>query len=898
MPAQRLLRWKPDARWSALTGAVLACLVLWCCGLLDGLQRWTYDHALAAAGRPGSADVVIVAIDAHSQAQRGAWPWSRDLHSRLVDRLHAAGAKVVVYAEPFVEPESQRALFEWQRIATTVAADPALAHHPELPVLLSLSREQLDADGQFARSLASQGHSLLALAPWSGEEVANAAGLGGRVTALLEAEPPGAGAAAADALPHPPWPLRRLAQAARAVGHLELTEDTDGVLRRHALRREVQGQSVASLAWLAALLQKGLPVTTPAQTDTRATSLSTLSVPWATDGRVAPIFASPDLFRQPAFVRLGADAVIDGRFNGRAVAGKLVLIGRIDPAVRLAGVTLPDGENAAPVEVLAHLSSALLTGQLVAQPLWARNLHWLVALAVLGYLFVLAPRLTAGSGLLISGLGALCLLLAAQLGLSAQHVWAPMVLPAALLLLGHLAVLAGRRRGQTVIRPRRKSAPSAGDAAASAPGVFNAGPQPVDPPTLTPIPVLPVAAVAAGPISRPGALTGAAQGLAAPSGGGGSSHSLSSMQHSLPAPSASVADLQRSRPVTLSKGDTAAIDATESAGRAHSPRAVDLSLAATQPLYERARPSASSDSVSAASSTRRLGRYEIERELGRGTMGRVYLARDVGSGREVALKTMALTSEFEGFALHDAKLRFQREALAACRLEHPDIVRVLDSGEERGLVYIAMERLYGHDLTQHIRPGGLLSMRSVVVVGLRVATALAYAHRQGVVHRDIKPANVMIDPARAQVKLTDFGIARLTDSARTRTGLVLGSPSYMSPEQLIGRPADGRSDLYSLGVVLFQMLTGQLPMQAHTLADLIQAVTREPAPDLRRLRPEAPPALADILGILLQKRPELRYADGDQLATDLRLVGALLTRERRSAAPSGTNYGPQLGASV
>jgi serine/threonine-protein kinase len=866
-----------------LAAAVLVCLALWGSGLLDGVQRWAYDHALAAAARPGSSDIVIVAIDAHSQAQRGTWPWSRELHSRLVDRLHAAGAKVVVHAEAFVEPESQRALTEWQRIATTVAADPALAHHPELPVLLSLSREQLDADGQLARSLAMQGNSLLALGALNGEKATPAAGLAGRVTAMVEADPPGAGPGGSDAIARPPWPLRRLAQAARAVGHLDLTADADGVLRRHALRREVQGQGVASLAWLAALLQRGLPVTTPPQAGERLAGLPALPQTWAADGRVAPIFAAPDLLRQPAFVRLGADAVIDGRFNARAVAGKLVLIGRVDPAVRLAGVTLPDGENAAPVEVLAHLSSALLTGQLVAQPLWARGLPWLVALVVLGHLILLAPRLTAGSGLLISGLGALCLLLAAQLGLSAQHVWVPMVLPAAMLLLGHLAVLVARRHGSlAVARPWRRPAGQAAEARPSRPAVPNAAILP----TLTPITALPMASLSVGAGSRTVPLV---------AGGPDRADSVHQAPQVL---TQTVAEAQRSRPAALLDGERPLHDTAAPAGRAHSARAVDLSLAATQPLYERARPEGPPDPISLPGSVRRLGRYEVERELGRGTMGRVYLAKDVGTGREVALKTMALAREFEGFALHDAKARFQREALAACRLEHPDIVRVLDSGEERGLVYIAMERLYGHDLAQHIRPGSLLSMRSVVVVGIRVAAALAYAHRQGVVHRDIKPANVMIDPARAQVKVTDFGIARLTDSARTRTGLVLGSPSYMSPEQLIGRPADGRSDLYSLGVVLFQMLTGQLPIQAHTLADLIQAVTREPAPDLRRLRPEAPQALADILGILLQKRPELRYADGDQLAADLRLVGALLARERRTAALPPADSGPAVSGSV
>ena len=177
-------------------------------------------------------------------------------------------------------------------------------------------------------------------------------------------------------------------------------------------------------------------------------------------------------------------------------------------------------------------------------------------------------------------------------------------------------------------------------------------------------------------------------------------------------------------------------------------------------------------------------------------------------------------------------------------------------------------------------------MATVVAISRRIARALAHAHAQGIIHRDIKPANIMVDIGRNQVKVTDFGIARITDANRTRTGLVLGSPSYMSPEQLAGRPVDGRSDLYSLGVLMFQMLTGELPLKGNTMSELIGAIARTPAPDVRTLRPSLPAALAEVIGILLEKRPELRYRDGLDLAEDLKLVADTLRRPTRPA--SGT----------
>jgi len=279
-----------------------------------------------------------------------------------------------------------------------------------------------------------------------------------------------------------------------------------------------------------------------------------------------------------------------------------------------------------------------------------------------------------------------------------------------------------------------------------------------------------------------------------------------------------------------------------------------------------------------------LGRYRLERELGRGSMGTVYLGHDPQIGRAVAIKTMALSREFEGHELAEARARFFREAEMAGRLRHPDIVAIFDASEEAGLAFIAMEYVTGHDLLRHTLTGRLLPVPVVLETMARVALALAYAHTQGVVHRDVKPANVMIDIASGAIKVTDFGIASITNSCRTRTGMVLGTPSFMSPEQMAGRRVDGRTDLYSLGVMLFQLLSGALPHAADSMAQLMNQIANEPAPDLRTLRPDLPEALANVVALALEKRPEVRYADGVQLANDLRAVAALM-----AAAPAAAD---------
>lgn len=267
-----------------------------------------------------------------------------------------------------------------------------------------------------------------------------------------------------------------------------------------------------------------------------------------------------------------------------------------------------------------------------------------------------------------------------------------------------------------------------------------------------------------------------------------------------------------------------------------------------------------------------LDDYEIGEEVGRGAMAVVHRAIDRRNGGTVAIKRLALQREFAPEDLIDVRDRFMREASAARHLDHPDILRVLDAGESAGDTWIAMEYVIGQDLSHHTRPGQLLPLREVLLLGARLARALYYAHSHGVVHRDIKPANVMLERESGSVKIMDFGIARVADGSRTRTGLVLGTPSYMSPEQLAGLPVDGRSDLYSLGAMLFQLLTGHLPHQSESMATLMHQIMNQPAPDIRRLRPELPESLAMVVALALEKRPELRYQRGDTLAQDLEAV--------------------------
>jgi serine/threonine-protein kinase len=272
------------------------------------------------------------------------------------------------------------------------------------------------------------------------------------------------------------------------------------------------------------------------------------------------------------------------------------------------------------------------------------------------------------------------------------------------------------------------------------------------------------------------------------------------------------------------------------------------------------------------------GRYRLGARLGEGGGSQVREAIDLRTGNTVAVKLIRLPADLPPLQRQEWVSRLQREAALARRLDHPDIVAVLEAGLQGPQAWLAMERVRGVDLSRYTQRHLLLPENLVLRIGARVAAALAHAHANGVVHRDLKPANVIVNLAAGQVKLADFGVARDTDATLTRTGLSLGTPAYMAPEQLAGAPASAASDTYALGVMLFELLAGRRPHAADTLGALLQAVAHQPPADLGRLRPDLPaPAVAAVQALLAPKAAD-RPVDLGAWAGQVAALAALMTR--------------------
>ncbi|WP_140629078.1 protein kinase domain-containing protein [Methylibium rhizosphaerae] len=319
----------------------------------------------------------------------------------------------------------------------------------------------------------------------------------------------------------------------------------------------------------------------------------------------------------------------------------------------------------------------------------------------------------------------------------------------------------------------------------------------------------------------------------------------------------------------------------------------------TQPLHSTGAPPAAAPQTPARHSSetlpggaraggltvRQVGRYVIQDRLGRGGMATVFKAHDPGIGRDVAIKFLHATLCEDG----EYRARFLREARAAGGLSHPNIVTVHDVGEIEGRPYMAMELLDGDALSDVMESGKPLPVRDVVVMGIQLARALDYAHAHGIVHRDIKPGNIVRLKGTQTIKVTDFGIAHMESTSseqRTRVGDVLGTPQYMSPEQTQGDKLDGRSDLFSVGIVLYQMLTGQRPFLGDSLVALAMKIAKEDPPPIEKLRPDVPSALRRVVERCLAKSPDRRFQTGKELSDALtRVLGDLDEAARQKDKP-------------
>jgi serine/threonine-protein kinase len=394
---------------------------------------------------------------------------------------------------------------------------------------------------------------------------------------------------------------------------------------------------------------------------------------------------------------------------------------------------------------MGHITSSILSEHFIVQPTWGKLAMAGALLLVAAYIIALLPRLSAGTAGAVTA-AAFIGLLATEFGLLAgPGIWLQLVLPATVLLIGHLALTTKRFL------------------------VTEAGKVKAD---------------------EESAETNRMMGLALQ--GQGQLDAAFDRFQRVPMSDEVMANLYNLALDFERKRQFNKAEAVYQHMAAYNPKYKDLQskLSRAKNLSETvilggggSHPGGTMLLDGGAVEKPMLGRYQVEKELGKGAMGVVYLGKDPKIGRVVAIKTMALSQEFEGEELNDARERFFREAETAGRLQHQNIVTIFDAGEEHDLAYIAMEFLKGRDLVDYCKDGALLPVPRVLSIVARVAEALAYAHRQNVVHRDIKPANIMYELDSDTVKVTDFGIARITDSSKTKTGLVLGTPSFMSPSR-------------------------------------------------------------------------------------------------------------------
>ena len=833
--------WKKD--WFLGLGVVtLVLLVTGATQLIEGLERFAYDWGVRASAQTPSDKVAVIAIDKRSIDNIGRWPWSREIHAKMIEGLADAKAKVIGYTVFFSESQLDPGLAYVNRLLETYRrlvppnADPSAPPRGVSPELLQIgatlqeAESALNTDRKLAESFAKAGNVVLPMLFTLGEP------RGKPDKPLPEFVRKNALTiqGGSDELPRSTSGLEvpvidSLGAAAAAVGHLNSVPDVDGAIRQEALALTYYDEYYPSLA--AILVAKSLNLTAKDIKIRPGEALQIGNFRVSADPAMQMFtYFYKDRDGRPAIQEDSFYDVASGKIPLEKYRDKIVLIGPTAAGVGSTFVT-PVNPSMPAVELEAHTVSSLLQGHFFVVPTWGPIVGWLVFLLIAAYLIVLVPRLSAGMGAVISA-GIVVLLITTHFVLmTGQGLWLQLMLPLALLVVGHVLLVTKR----FVVTERGKEVSDAQSAAnARMLGLAFQGQGQLD-----------MAFDYFRKVPLDDTVMDNVYNLAL-------DFERKRQFNKAEAAFRYMADYNpkfRDLEARLSRAKQMSETVILGGAQTHPGGTLALGGGAEKPM---------------------LGRYQVEKELGKGAMGVVYLGKDPKIGRVVAIKTMALSQEFEADELAEVKERFFREAETAGRLSHTNIVTIFDAGEEHDLCYIAMELLKGKDLVPFTKLGSTLQTDKVISIVARVADALGYAHRQNVVHRDVKPGNVMYEPENDVVKVTDFGIARITDSSRTKTGMVLGTPSYMSPEQLQGKKIDGRSDLFSLAVSLYQLVCGKLPFEGDSMAQLMYRIANEHAPDILQYNPSLPPALVAFLDKAMSKEADERYQTGEEFAGALR----------------------------
>ena len=889
--------WRSD--WFAGLLITLVFILFAGSDFVQSLERDAYDFGVSSSSRTPSNKVAVIAIDDESIANIGRWPWPRDVHAAMHEILTKGGAKAIGQTVFFVEPQLDPGLkyiselkttFEGSSIATVpleveqleqtidsarelvknkrdANGRAAIDHIAEFlqnsPLKLqlaealkdyqaSLSNDEaaLDTDTKLADSIALAKNVVLAMPFVSGDP------LGKPDKELPEYVqrnklPAGNLIDSPDTNPNglvpifmvdtfPPIPI--VGQVAANIGALVSVTDVDGAIRTEPLVVDYYGDFYPSMALLLAARSLNLTVNDIRVVLGDSVDLGRLHIKTDGESMMHTFFYTSEL-AAGAFPVDSFYDVLQGKIPASKYRDKIVLIGATALGVGDTMVT-PINPTMSPVLTLAHSVSSILNEDFFVEPAWSFYATAGAFLLVALYLMLLLPRIGAAIGFIVTSLIFITLFLTEYILMTTQGTWLQMMLPILLLVTGHLLLTTKRflmtEKGKARLDVESAESNRMLGLSMQGQGQLDMAFEkfrklPADKPSLELL-----------------------YNLALDYERKRQFNKAKSVYNYMSDYDPNFRDIrQRSNRAT-------AMEETVILGGGGSSQGGTLVLEGSgveKPM---------------------LGRYEVERELGKGAMGAVYLGKDPKISRIVAIKTMALSQEFEEDELQEVKDRFFREAETAGRLTHPHIVTIYDAGEEHDLAYIAMEFLKGSDLNKYIKKTSLLPHAKVLELIRRAADALNYAHGNNVVHRDIKPANIMWDPETDSMKITDFGIARITDSSKTKTGMVLGTPSYMSPEQLAGKKVGGQSDLFSLGVMLFQMVTGELPFTGDSMATLMYKITNEahPAPEL--INPDVPRCITVIINRALDKDTEKRYHTGAQMSADIGKCLKILAAEGKA----------------
>jgi len=805
-------------------------------GWFTALDRQAYNLGVKfSAGKDPHEDIVVVAIDDKSLQALGAWPWSRDVLAATTKLLTKAKTRVVGFTMPFDTGQYEAGLDSLAELRTILKKEKKLSRR--VNKALRVTESTLHGDDNLAATFKAGGRIVLAM-PY----IPTSEPLPGlnpslprymqrfaltKVTVNANSKrgfgwPSPHVTRAAEIFP----PIEKLAKRVGGVGVIGFAEQ----LNSEPLIVQYGREFLPSFALMLATRSKGMSMQHIESRTGISPMLGGKELGADIDFRIYPRFYEAK-DGKPAFKMYSLIDVLDGSVATGVFTNKIVIVGLTSPRLAQPRLT-PTGQAISPTLASAHTVSSLLNNEQYQLPEWAGWAQRGVIVALGIYLMLIMGRFRTNTAFFLSLFLLLMIFNAHFVLMSSQSLWLPMMTAVVMLIIGHL--LLGTRQAVNLRLSQVNSDLSVANRQLGQ------------------------------SLQTQGNLDQAFEKLRACQ----VDESLLGQVYNLGL------DYERKRQFNkavavfkfISHHDAKFNDVNDRIQQ-NQQASNTVVLGGTRDITG---PGPNLISSKEGLQKPKLGRYQIDSEIGRGAMGMVYLGHDDKIGRTVAIKTMVLADEIEDEMRDEVKTRFFREAEAAGRLDHPNIVTVYDVGDEQDLAYIAMDYLKGKDLTAYSTAKTLLPINQVWEIIMSVAAALDYAHQQHVVHRDIKPANIIYDNKKGIAKITDFGVACLTDASKTKTGTVLGSPYYMSPEQLAGKRVDGRADLFSLGVTMYQMLCGELPFQGDSIANLMYNIANEKHPDIRRFRSDLPNCVNNVINKALQKEAKDRYASGKQMAASMK----------------------------